>query len=152
MVGVDRPPGGAAGGGQDGGRGAITERAQNANANATAQSSMGKRSHFSGRPKVATAGAISETLVVQDTKPPNSSSTIDSTVIRKKFSRPPKPSCTEPIVTSGLPPAKAAVIPPTSASTHSQTGIDGRTARGTRAIRQATKISRATSPMGTQPG
>ena len=61
-------------------------------ASATAHSSTGIRSRRSGRPSVATAGATSATLVVHDTIPPSPSSTIDSAVIRRKFSSPPSPT------------------------------------------------------------
>ena len=63
--------------------------ARNANASATAQSSTGIRSSRSGRPNVATAGAISATFVVHDTIAPSPSSTIDNAVMRRKLNSPP---------------------------------------------------------------
>ena len=67
-------------------------KARSASASVAAHSSMGIRRSRSGRPKVATAGAISATLVVHDTIAPSPSKTIDSAVIRRKFSSPPSPS------------------------------------------------------------
>jgi len=83
----------------------------------------------SGRPNVATAGAISATLVVHDTIAPRPSSTIDTAVMRRNASRPPNARCTEPISMTGLPPENVAVRPPRKISTQSQCGIDGNAPR-----------------------
>lgn len=127
-------------------------KARSANASVTAQSLTGMRSGRSGRPSIATAGAISATLVVHETIPPNPSSTIDNAVIRRKFSKPPRPSSTEPTPITGSPPANAAVTPPSTSSTHSQRGMVGNTPRGMRASLAAITMSSATAAIGTQPG
>ena len=127
-------------------------KARNANANATAQSSTGIRNGRSGRPNFATAGAISATLVVHDTSAPRPSRTIDSTVIRRKLSSPPKPMLTDPTVITGSPPAKVAVTPPRSNRIHNHAGTDGRAPRVTPASRAVTSTSTATNAIGIQPG